>query len=274
VMCSFVNSFPVIDMTVMEAIAFGISGFSLTVTIIISLMYYNTFSKKIVGGTIFELAMAVVLQGLWIVAAVIIQNPENNIASTIEDSTGIELVQHANLYFFTWLVLFCNMYLTASFFRNYKTYDLRVVCWVILLAGSLMLLGMASHLKDGICDVNEGAMCFRTKYAMVSGTVVAIISLIGSVLSYMYKVSPSLGLVLTSPTAAIYTFGVAMLTSSKGPAQSLGTIYFTVWIGSIISILLLIGEFNRIFLNGNEAEEPTAAHSNEKMRINEDESSA
>lgn len=272
VMCALLDSFPIVDMTAMELIAFGISCFSLVVTTIISAMHYNEYSKEFVGGTLIELAMAVVLQALWIVAAIVIQDPENDIASTI-DTTGVELIKQANLFFFTWFTLFCNVYLVASFFRDYKTYDLRVVCWVSLLAISLMLLGIASHLVDGICDVDEGAMCFRTKYAMASGAVVASISLIGSVLSYMYKVSPNVGLILSSPTAAIYSFGVAMLTSSNGPARTLGTIYFTIWIGSIISILLLIGEFNKIFLNGNEAEEPTPKfHKRAEMRM--DESSA
>lgn len=46
-----------------------------------------------------------------------------------------------------------------------------------------------------------------------------------------------------------------LLTSSDGPGRTLGTIYFTVWIGSIVSILLLICEFNDVFLDGEDMRE-------------------
>jgi len=43
-----------------------------------------------------------------------------------------------------------------------------------------------------------------------------------------------------------------VLTSTNGPGHTLGTIYFTIWIGSGISCLLLIGEYNELFVDRNE----------------------
>ena len=46
-----------------------------------------------------------------------------------------------------------------------------------------------------------------------------------------------------------------VLTSASGPGRTLGTIYITVWTGAIISTLLLVGEFNEIFLDKEEETE-------------------
>lgn len=254
VLCAFIEAFPLSNFNAMATFAFAVPCFSLVISMIMSAMHYIWFLKKFVGGTPFELVMAMILLGLWIAAAVVIEDPRNDIASSIRP-TGVEWIKQANLYFFTWFALFCNVYLFGSFFRDYKTYDLRVVGWISVLAASLMLLTVSSYLKDGICDADNGVICFRTKYAMVSSVIVSCIALIASVLSYMSKMSPRLGLVLASPSAAIYSFGVVMLTSASGPGRTLGTIYFTIWTGTTISMLLLIGEFNDIFLDAEHTDE-------------------
>lgn len=257
VMCAVIDAIPLSNMNNKQIFAFSVSGSSLIVSLIISAMHYIEYSKRFVGGTLSELFMAALLLGLWIAAAVVIQDPQNNIASTVRPE-GVEWIRQANIYFFTWFALFCNLFLVGSFFRNYMTYDLRVMAWISLLSSSLILLGVSSHLKEGICTYDNGSICFRTKYAMLSGGIVGGISLIASVLSYMSKVSPSLGLILASPNALIYSFGVVILTSASGPGRTLGTIYFTIWIGSIISFLLLIGEFNEIFFNEDKEEKITS----------------
>ena len=152
--------------------------------------------------------MAVLLKGLWIAATVVINNPKNNIASSVDPTTGVEVVNQANIYFFTWFVLFCNAYLVGSFYRDFGTFEWRVLGWVTMFATSLMQVGTVNHLKHGICDADDGVICFRTKYALISSIVVVIISLSGTVISCMYKLSPSLGLILVSPNAAIYIFGI------------------------------------------------------------------
>lgn len=268
VMCTMIEEFPLNNLKAMELFAFAVPCLSLVISMIMSAMHYIGYLKKFVGGTPFELAMAMLLLGLWIAATVVIQDPRNDIASSVCPS-GVECIKQANLYFFTWLALFCNVYLFGSFFRDYKNYDLRVVGWISLLAASLMLLTVSSYLKDGICDADSGVICFRTKYAMVSSVIGSGLSLIASVLSYNSRVSPRLGLVFASPSAAIYSFGVVMLTSASGPGRTLGTIYFTIWIGTAISIALLIGEFNDIFL-GAEVEEETDVQMGTKVHMGGD----
>ena len=151
--------------------------------------------------------MAVLLLGLWVAAAVVILTPHYNIASTIS-STGVEEIVQANLFFFTWFATFCNVYLVGSFFRDYRTYDLRVMGWASVLAASLMLVGISNHLKQGICDIEDGATCFRIKYSMTAAVALSVFSCIASVLSYKSLVKPKLGLVLASPTAVIYCFSL------------------------------------------------------------------
>jgi len=254
VICAMSESFPPSDMNNYELFAYAVSGFSVALSLIMSIMYYVERSKKFVGGTIFELVGATILLGLWIGAAVIIQDPKNDIASTIDFSTGVEFVDEANLYFFTWFALFTNVLLVASFFRDVTTVNFRMLGWISVLATSMILLGVSRHLTDDICNADDGVMCFRIKYASASGGASGFIAFIASVLTYQSKITSRSGLVLASPNAAAYPFGAVLLTSSDGPGRTLGTIYFTIWIGSIISILLLIGEFNEVFLDKEEDE--------------------
>jgi len=257
VICAMSESFPPSDMNNYELFAYAVSGFSVALSLIMSTMYYVERSKRFVGGTIFELVMATILLGLWIGAAVIIQDPKNDIASTIDFSTGVEFVDEANLYFFTWFALFTNVFLVASFFRDVTTVNFRMLGWISVLATSMILLGVSRHLTDDICNADDGVMCFRIKYASASSGASGFIAFIASVLTYQSKITSRSGLVLASPNAVAYPFGAVLLTSSDGPGRTLGTIYFTVWIGSIISILLLIGEFNEVFLDEEEDERET-----------------
>lgn len=269
VMWSILDRFSLSDLGAMKIFALVASGISVFISAIMAAMHYIGFLRKFVGGTIFELVIAIILLGLWIGAAVVIQDPENDIASTIstERVKGVEYVKEANLYIFTWFALFCNVYLVGSFFRDYKRVDLRVLSWVSLLAASLILLGISIHLKDNICDADSGTICIRIQYTMVSSVVVGVISLFASVLSYASKLSPRLGLTLISPTAVIFSFGVALLTSANGPGHEFGTIYFTVWFGSIVSILVLIGEFNEMFLYDEEMNETDVLKSQKAIEI-------
>jgi len=255
VLCAMSENFPPSDLSIKELFAYAVSGFSVALSMIMSIMYYVKRSKRFVGGTIFELVGATLLLGLWIGAAVIIQDPKNDIASTIDLSTGVEFVDEANLYFFTWFALFSNVYLVASFFRDVTTINYRMLGWISVLLTSLILLGISRHLTEDICDADDGVICFRIKYASVASGVASFIAFVASVLTYQSKITSNTGVVLVSPNALVYPFGAVLLTSSDGPGRTLGTIYFTVWIGSIVSILLLICEFNDVFLDGEDMRE-------------------
>jgi len=264
VICAMSESFPPSDMNNYELFAYAVSGFSVALSLIMSIMYYVERSKKFVGGTIFELVGATILLGLWIGAAVIIQDPKNDIASTIDFSTGVEFVDEANLYFFTWFALFTNVLLVASFFRDVTTVNFRMLGWISVLATSMILLGVSRHLTDDICNADDGVMCFRIKYASVVSGAAGFIAFIASGLTYQSKMSSRSGLVLASPNAVLYPFSAALLTSSDGPGRTLGTLYFMIWIGSVISVLLLIGEFNGMFLDKEDMRETIASDSQQE----------
>merc|ERR1719157_50750 len=97
-------------------------------------------------GTMLELFCAIIPLALWIVGTVFIQNPYNSFASNVEDD-GNESIEFANLFFFSWIVLFSNTYLVGSIFRDYGSYDPQISGWLLLCMSSVVLMGMAATLK-------------------------------------------------------------------------------------------------------------------------------
>jgi len=120
--------------------------------------------------------------------------------------------------------------------------------WVFLYLVSIILLGMSSFLKSGICSIDHEMRCRRTNYAVAIGVLVGFLSTAALALFYYSKMTPNISLFLSSVSAVLYGFGVVMLTSVSGPARNLGTIYFTTWIGAVLSFLLLIDSLKEMFV--------------------------
>merc|ERR1719491_2134898 len=120
-------------------------------------------------GTIFELFSAIIPLSLWIVGTAFIQNPYNSFSSNVDldpSGDGNEQIEYANLFFFSWIVLFSNTFLVGSIFRDYGSYDPQISGWLILMVSSVVLMGMATTLRADICDMNESIVCRRTGYAI------------------------------------------------------------------------------------------------------------
>merc|ERR1712176_507118 len=186
---------------------------------------------------------AVIPLCLWVVGTVFIQNPKNAIASYIEESDGSENIAYANLFFFSWIVLFFNTHLVASIFRDYSTYDPQLSGWLLLFTTSLVLLGMSATLKDSICQTSPGGrICHRTRFAIAIGAICSILSFVAVVL-VCWSIMGAVSYLLISFVCS----GVFILTSASGPATDLGTMYLSSWVGAIVSSLLFIGGVQELF---------------------------
>merc|ERR1712165_35850 len=118
----------------------------------------------------------------------------------------------------------------------------------------IVLLSTAVALHDDICLVASKIVCGRLKYAVAVGSlgiIFASVAILATMCGYMGKLLEGGSSVMCS---IFYFFGVVVLTTADGPANSLGNMYFSVWGGAFCSFALLIGV---IFPNrGRNEQEP------------------
>lgn len=258
VLCAIADSYPPSQRDEKEKFALATACISLTLSFLVTIAHVFRGLRKHLVGTILEMLFAVMPLSLWVVSAILIQNPANGLASTIEKETGFEDIQFANLYFAGWLILFSNMHLVASIFRDNNNYDAQISGWMLFFTSSIVLLGMSLTLKDGICERDSDVVCSRVTLAIVIAIIGAVLSLIAMLLLACGKMVVIASLFFGFVSSGVYIFGVIFLTAASGPASNVGTMYFSVWGGTALSSLLFIGALQDAFLGESEIEEMDA----------------
>jgi len=207
-------------------------------------------------------AISALVVALWVIAITFIQNPKYEAATSINNE-GQEVIEYANLYFFSWLNFIAAIYLFGNVIRDNLAYNPKFSQWVLLLASSVVLLSTSVALHDDICAAASETVCGRLRYAVAVGSlgiIFASISILATMCGYMGKVLEIVSSVLCS---IFYFFGVVVLTTADGPATSLGNMYFSVWGGTFCSFALLIGV---MFPNrGQNEQEPVVENGQHQM---------
>lgn len=191
--------------------------------------------RKVLVGTMVEMILSIIPLSLWVVGTIMIQNPESWFASRVEEATGFEEIQYANLFFFSWAALFSNIYLVSAVFVNSSLYNPDLTIWVLLFSVSATLCGISATLKSDICERDEYMTCRRTKLAIAIGAVGTALSAGGLILCGMDKMLPTVHVSIGFMTLVMYICGVVFLTSSAGPAVTMSSMYFATWGGAWFS---------------------------------------
>jgi len=211
-----------------SSISFGISFLTVFGHLIVPIR------KKLVG-TLLEMVLAIIPLSLWVVGTILIQNPESWFASKVNVDTGFEEIQYANIFFFSWAVLFSNVYLVSAIFVNSSFYNPDLTIWVLLFAVSATLCGSSSTLKSDICALDDVNTCRRTTLGIAIGATVTGLSGISALLTGLDKMLSTVHLLIGFICLALYICGVIFLTSASGPAVTMGSIYFATWGGAWFS---------------------------------------
>lgn len=199
----------------------------------------DRLGNMVVGNCIENVASAIVV-ALWVMAITFIQNPKYETATAINDN-GQEIIIYANLYFFSWLNFVAAIYLFGNVIRDNLAYNPKFSQWVLLFASSVVLTATSTSLHADICELADPVVCDRLKYALAVGGLGIIFSLV-SIFATMFGFMGKFLEIGTSALSCIfYFFGVVVLTTSKGPASTMGNMYFSVWGGMFISAALLFG---------------------------------
>jgi len=247
VLCACIDNIPPSQRGPKEKFTLATASISLALSFIITIAHLIGKWRYYLVGTLLELFAAVIPLCLWVVGTVFIQNPKNDFASEILLETGKEEIKYANLFFFSWILLYHSTHLVARIFNDYTTYDPQLSGWLILCTASLTLLGMSVTLKPSICEADAGRICNRTKFGIAIGVISSVLTFIAALLVASSRMGAVAYLFISFTTSAFHIFGVVILTSASGPATDLGTMYFSSWVGAIVSSLLFIGGINELF---------------------------
>lgn len=202
----------------------------------------DSLSAKLVGNSIENTTAAITLM-LWAVAIAFIQTPANEFAVAFS-AEGKEYIVYANLYFSSWLTFLLTVYLFGSCFEDIFEFGSKLSQWILIFTMSIILLSSSIALKGVICDTADNeTICSRTTYATLLGGCGIGISAIAVVLSTIQIMKKTTESVLVVISALMYFFGVVLLTSSNGPASTIGNMYFAVWGGCFISLIMALGFF-------------------------------
>jgi uncharacterized membrane protein len=94
------------------------------------------------------------------------------------------------------------------------------------------------------CESNEGGGCSSNRYAISLG-VFAIFIAIGIIAAIYVE---TLNVYVESGTVVImlglYTTGVALITFNDGSGTSIGNLYFSTWLGFLITLFLSVDTFH------------------------------
>lgn len=247
VLCSVLDNVPTEQRMEKEKYAIATASVSLILSFIVVVGHMLTSLRYYLVGTVLELFCAIIPLSLWIVGTVFIQNPYNSFASNVDEDLGNEEIEFANLFFFSWIVLFSNTYLVGSIFRDYGSYDPQISGWLILFMSSIVLMGMGATLRTDLCDKNDVILCRRNDFGIAIGSIVGVLSFIAILLVACSKMGAVSYLLISFISSILFIAGVIFLTAADGPAVSLGTMYFSTWAGAAVSSLLFVGGIQELF---------------------------
>lgn len=247
VLCSVLDNVPTEERMEKEKYAIATASVSLILSFIVVVGHMLTSLRYYLVGTVLELFCAIIPLSLWIVGTVFIQNPYNSFASNVDEDLGNEEIEFANLFFFSWIVLFSNTYLVGSIFRDYGSYDPQISGWLILFMSSIVLMGMGATLRTDLCDKNDVILCRRNDFGIAIGSIVGVLSFIAILLVACSKMGAVSYLLISFISSILFIAGVIFLTAADGPAVSLGTMYFSTWAGAAVSSLLFVGGIQELF---------------------------
>ena len=118
----------------------------------------------------------------------------------------------------------------------------RLTIWSGLLACQLVVMGASANVFDKNCDEEEDslAFCKRTKYGIALGAIGTALSLAVVGMKMITTIAPF----VVEGAIALFLcimngFGVALLTSAKGPGSPIGNLYYFTWLSFLCNFMLV-----------------------------------
>jgi hypothetical protein len=154
------------------------------------------------------------------------------------------------LYYFSWAGFVTSILLLVAYLRAVFGVDLageiknrsaRLSLWAGMLACALVIMGSSANVFQNDCEPQKetDAFCARTKFGISIGVISTVFSLgvVGM------KMATSTAPFILEAALALFLcimngFGVAFITSAKGPGSPIGNLYYFTWLSFLVSFML------------------------------------
>ena len=244
--------------------AIACSSITFAITFIVVGMQLHPMCSALFVGTKVEGVIIVILTAFWCATVAIVSDARNGLAVSSDGGA----VTNGNLYYFSWAGFVCSVMLVVSYLRGVFGVDVageirnrsaRLSLWSALLAAQLVVMGASANIFDQDCSPQTASdtFCSRTKFGISVGAVgtafaLAIVGMKIATASVSFMCESVISVILTTLNA----FGVAYLTSAKGPGSALGNLYYFSWISLVCSAMLIASCFETYKNGGQESHEP------------------
>jgi glucan phosphoethanolaminetransferase (alkaline phosphatase superfamily) len=238
------------------------ASITFAVTTLATAAQLHPLGSSLFVGTMIEGIVAIVLIAFW--TAIVAINTDAGDA-LVGSGTASGAALNANLYYFSWAGFITAILIFVSFLHDafginvldqVRKQALRLQYWAAFFACSIVVMGSASRTLRSDCrvfetnDENIGPYCRKTRFAIASGTLGAILALLvifSKVVKYS-SISGSTPFVVEIGSAAFMTvitaFAVASTTSASGPGSQIGNMYYFSWASFLLSAVLVADCYN------------------------------
>lgn len=234
--------------------AVACSAVTFAVTALVVLAHLHAVASTLIVGTKLEGVIVIIMTAFWAATVSIVTNASNGLGVS-EDTTN--QVLNGNLYYFSWAGFVTAIILLVNYLRSAFGVDVvgevrdrgaRLTMWAAMLAAALVVCGSSARVLNEDCgdDFDEKAYCKRTKFAVSLGAIGIVFALIVVGLKMFSSAAPfmvefAIAIMLTVMNA----FGVAYITSAKGPGSAIGNLYYFSWISFLSAAFLAADCFNQ-----------------------------
>jgi len=237
----------------------SITTFLVTLTIVS--MHLHPIASILIVGTKIEGGITILLSIFWVATVSVVTDSRRGLAV---DEFGA--VANGNLYYFSWAGFLCSITLLVNYLRHVFHVDVagelrsrsaRLTTWSGLLATSLVVMGSSANFYDAMCGGDDDTgKCSRAVFGIVLGAMatLAALAIVGMKIATAnapFLVEAGMAFMLVT----LFGFGVAFITSEKGPGAPLGNLYYFTWGSFFLSFMILTScfeDYNAASRNGVE----------------------
>jgi hypothetical protein len=224
------------------------SALTFAVTGLVVLMHLSPMFSTYIVNTKLEGAICLILTVFWAVTVAVVSNASSGLAV---DSEMDNTIVNGNLYYFSWAGFVTSVMLVVAYLRGVFGVDVtgemknraaRLTLWSGLLACQLVVMGSSANVFDKDCapQTQSDTFCARTKYGLSLGVIGTIFSLAVVAMKMLTAVAPFVVEGALSFFLCIMNgFGVAFITSAKGPGSPIGNLYYFTWLSFLCTLMLV-----------------------------------
>jgi len=216
------------------------------------MMHMSPRFSTFIVNTRAEGALSLILAAFWVATVSVVSNASNGLAvNSALDNT----IVNGNLYYFSWAGFVTSIMLCVAYLRGVFGVDLageiknraaRLTIWSALLACQLVVMGASANIFEKSCATQAGtrAFCKRTKYGIALGAIGTLFALVVVGMKMMTSIAPFVVEGILAIFLCIMNgFGVAFLTSAKGPGSPIGNLYYFTWLSFLCNFMLVASVF-------------------------------